>query len=273
MRSTPAFADLHLHSNCSDGSDLPTRVVMRAKACGVGAMALTDHDTVAGVAEARAAAREADIDFLAGTEISAGLDGLEVHIVGLGIDVENDKLLNTLATLAESRRNRASEILEKLAGEGIALILPDDVPQDSIGRMHIARALFDAGHTRSTQEGFDRFLNPGRPAWVHKATVEIDTAIDAIHAAGGLAFLAHPGLNKNLRRQFDILLEYPFDGIEAYHVSHSQPRTSEYERIAQTRGLLVSGGSDCHGMIKGKPEMGNIRMPMKYHAAIIELLG
>jgi hypothetical protein len=235
-------------------------------------MALTDHDTCAGVGEAAVAAREAGIELLAGVEISAGLGDLEVHIVGLGVDPEDTTLSNTLATVSEARRNRARNILQLLGREGIDVTLPDSVPVDAIGRMHIARVLFDEGHTNSTQDGFDRYLNPGRPAWVPKATVPVTEAIGAIHAAGGLAFVAHPGLSRALRKALKTLLEMPFDGIEAYHVSHGRGRTAEYIALAEDRDLLVSGGSDCHGLIKGKTEMGNVRMPLRFYEAIRDRL-
>jgi predicted metal-dependent phosphoesterase TrpH len=129
--------------------------------------------------------------------------------------------------------------------------------------MHIAQELLAMGVTKTIQEGFDRFLKHGTPAYVPKKTLCSEDAVAHIHAAGGLAFVAHPGLSKSTRKLLPKLLALPFDGIEAYHISHSPGRTEEFLAVAAERNLLVTGGSDCHGMAKGKAEMGKVRMP--YH--------
>ncbi len=141
-----------------------------------------------------------------------------------------------------------------------------------LSRMHLAYHLRLAGVTQTTQEGFDRFLKTGRPAYVPKLTCPVQEAVERIHAAGGLAFVAHPGLARGLRKLLPALLELPFDGIEAYHISHSPGRTREFVELAESRGLLVSGGSDCHGAIKGAPEMGKVRLPLRHVDAIRERL-
>ncbi len=270
-----SFIDLHLHSNHSDGSDSPDRVVARASAMGISGMALTDHDTVSGVAEAEASAGKAGMDFLTGVEITAQFDGQEIHVIGLGVDTGCGKLLSPLKKNEMARNERAALVLEKLAQCGI--VLPPDLLRRyargaAVSRMHIARVLCDLGITTSTQEGFDRFLNSGRPAYVPKRLMPVETAIAAIHDAGGLAFVAHPGLSRNVRRLLPRLVELPFDGIEAYHISHSQSATGDFLKFAATRRLLVSGGSDCHGIIKGAPEMGKVRVPCERLGPILDAL-
>ncbi len=270
------WADFHLHSSRSDGSDSPAQVACRAAGAGMAALALTDHDTVLGVEEARAGAEAAGIAFLTGVEISASLDRREVHVVGLGIDCRSEPLLGLLSGLRAGRRERSGRMLRLLANAGISLELPetpDEGPGSFTGRMHIAAALHARGVTRSVQDGFDRFLKPGRPAWVPKTLVPVEEAVNAIHGASGLAFLAHPGLGSGFGRMLPLLLSLPFDGIEAFHVSHTPRQTGEFLAVARERGLLVSGGSDCHGTIKGRaPEMGRVKVPWEWAAPLVERL-
>jgi len=264
-----SFVDLHLHTCHSDGSDTPEAVVARAVAAGAAAIALTDHDTVAGVVAGRRAAGEAGMGFLTGTEISTWFEGREIHVLGLGINVENRALLAALDDLCDARRNRGRAILARLAVLGMQL--PDSVVAsagESSGRMQIAQALAAAGHVKKPQEAFDRYLNGGKPAFVPKRSMPIAEAVDLIHGAGGLAFLAHPGLGKTVRKLLPKLLLLPFDGIEAYHISHTPGRVAEFTDLAQERGLLVTGGSDCHGSVKGKPLLGKVQTPLAAYDAI-----
>ncbi len=269
------YVDLHLHSNCSDGANRPEQVVQRAVRKRITAIALTDHDTVHGVDAAAHAAHEAGIGFLTGTEISAQFEGRELHIVGLGIDCNCPILLSALEKLRQSRASRADKILARLQELGIE-ISPERVyaraVSGNVGRMHIATELVEMKLVRTPQEGFDRYLNRNGAAYVPKATLAAEEAIDAIHAAHGLAFIAHPGLSRDTRRALPQLLELPFDGIEAYHISHSLQRTQEFLALAKQRQLLITGGSDCHGGIKGREEMGKVRTPVAYYEKICAAL-
>lgn len=267
-----AFVDLHLHSVYSDGSDTPARIAERAVEAGASAIALTDHDTTAGVAGGRAAAAALGLGYLSGTEISTHYKHREIHVLGLGVDERHGPLTAALDALCVSRRNRGALILERLRALGYdlpALAASAAVSEGAFGRMHIARALADAGHVRKPQEAFDRFMNAGCPAHVPKETMPLADAVDLIHGAGGLAFVAHPGLGKSTRKLLPELLSFPFDGIEAYHVSHSPGRVEEFATLARERGLLISGGSDCHGTIKGKALLGTVRTPLAVYEAIL----
>lgn len=267
------FVDLHLHSNHSDGSDAPERVVARALQAGATAIALTDHDTVSGVAEARDAALRSGLDFLTGTEISTYYKGREIHVLGLGIDIGHAGLLNALDGLCQRRRQRGKAIVEQLAALDMPLPLGlAEVEGGALGRMHIACAMTEAGYVKKPQEAFDRYLNAGKPAFVPKRNLPVDEAIEHIHGAGGLAFVAHPGLGKNVRKLLPELLTLPFDGIEAYHVSHNPGRVEEFQQLAREKGLLISGGSDCHGTVKGKALLGSVQTPRAVYDAIRKAL-
>ncbi len=269
------YVDLHLHTHHSDGSDSPARVVQRAAALPIAAIALVDHDTVSGVIEGQQAAHAHGLGFLTGTEISARFESNEVHILGLGIDPLHPVLLGALEECVAARKERGLRMLERLRDLGIGLdenVLNARAAGGAISRMHIAAELRNQGITKSTQEGFDRFLNTGRPAYVPKTLLPAPAAIELIHGAGGLSFLAHPGLSRSTRRLLPKLFALPFDGIEAYHVSHSKSDTGDFLAFAKARRLLVTGGSDCHGAMKGAPEMGKVKTPVSCYETICAAL-
>ncbi len=246
----------------------------RAAERGMGALAITDHDTVAGLAEAAEAARNSALAFLNGVEITSCLEHLEIHVVGLGIAPESSHLRQLLDAQAQGRIARLHAIAEKLHSLGIALV-PEPVTArtvGTVGRMHIAQELRDAGVVRSVQEAFDRYIGRGKPAFVPSSRVPVEEALDAIHAAGGLAFVGHPGLG-GVRKQLARLLTFPFDGIEAYHSRHKPGHVEEFIQLAGEKGLLISGGSDCHGRAKGRrPLLGAVRVPGEHYAAIRDAL-
>lgn len=258
------FVDLHLHTNRSDGVDPPSRVAARANALGIAAIAITDHDTVCGVEEAEQAAQGLGLGFLRGVEISAEYRGVDVHVVGLGIDLDCVPLLAKLDWLRQERETRLLRMVERLHALGIP-VAHDGITRhassaDSVGRLHVAREVHALGYARTVQEAFDRYIGRGKPAFVGRGRIACDEAIALIHQANGLAMAGHPGIGKThklLRR----LLELPFDGVEAYHTHHTAYQTEHYLQLAEERGLLVSGGSDCHGGAKEEPEMGKVQVP------------
>lgn len=273
---TGAWVDLHLHSCRSDGADTPERVITRAHALGIAAVAVTDHDTMAGVREAGEAARGFGMGFLEGLEISASFECQEIHIVGLGIRVDAPGLAALLEASNRSRAERAWRIVDRLDKIGVAsrtALEPHLNPAAPVGRMHVAVALAGLGKATSVQNAFDRYLNRACPAFVPKAVPPALDVINAIHEAEGLAFIAHPGLGNTLRRRMGALLELPFDGIEAWHVSHTPDMVHTFRGLAEDRGLLLTGGSDCHGDIKKeKPTMGRVKTPYACYERIAETL-
>lgn len=267
--------DLHLHTTHSDGSDAPERVVERALECELEAIAITDHDETSAIPLAQQRALGSALEVLPGTELSATFEGKELHIVGLGIDPESGALREPLDRMRRERDTRAERIVEKLQALGVPIELErlrETAGAGTIGRIHIGQEVMALGFGRTVQDVFDKYIKAGRPAYVPKENLPAAEAIDAIHGAGGLAFVAHPGLGDQHKR-LESLITLPFDGIEAYHSRHTDRQTKSFLALAESRGLLVSGGSDCHGSIKGHPPlMGKTKVPRVVYDTIREAL-
>jgi 3',5'-nucleoside bisphosphate phosphatase len=257
------FADLHLHTHFSDGTFTPEEVADHGRRFGFAALALTDHDSVEGCGRMAAACAAAGIEFIAGAELTAEHDDTEVHLLGYFLDIHNETLLAEIAKFQAVRHERIREMVAKLnrlnvplAAEAVFALANCKSP----GRPHVARALAQAGLVRNLDEAFERFLKKNRPAWVPKAKMSAREGVELIHRAGGLAVMAHPGLN----RTDDIipgLVEAGLDGIECFHTKHSTALSERYLEIADQHHLLVTGGSDCHGFSKGKPLIGTVKLP------------
>lgn len=257
------FADLHLHSIFSDGTFTPEEIASRAKSQGVAAIALTDHDTVEGCARAAVACAAAGVEFISGTELTTEHGGNELHLLGYFLDPHNARLLTEIAESQIVRQNRIREMVAQLNKLHVPLTAEEVFALancKSPGRPHVARAMVKAGLVANLDEAFERFLKKGRPAWVPKKKVSAADAIQLIHQAGGLAVMAHPGLNRTDSVIPD-LVEAGLDGIECFHTKHSTSLSQRYLLAAEKYNLLVTGGSDCHGLSKGKPIIGTVRVP------------
>jgi len=255
--------DLHLHTTHSDGSCTPTEVVNMAHQAGVTALAITDHDIVTAVAEAMAAGQQCGIEIIPGVEISSLAGNSELHILGYFLEWQDSDLLAHLKTLREGRHRRNPLIIERLQALGIDITY-DEVRAlactDSIGRPHIARVLMDKHVVASAKEAFDRFLAEGKPAYVPRELPSPAEAISWIKAARGLAVLAHPTWVKVAEQSLiDLVRQLKadgLDGVEVYYSTHAVRQTREYLSLAQQLGLLVTGGSDFHGVTKPDIEVG-----------------
>ena len=257
------FADLHLHSQFSDGTYTPEEVVAQGVRFGFSALALTDHDTVEGCARMAAACAAAKIEFIPGAELTAEQAGNELHILGYFLDTQNAKLLTEIAKFQVVRQLRIRDMVARLNELNVPLQVESVFKLancQSPGRPHVARALVKAGLCRSLDEAFDRFLKKGRPAWVPKAKMSAPEAIELIHQAGGLAVMAHPGLNRTDEVIPD-LVAAGLDGLECFHTKHTATTAARYLALAEKHGLLVTGGSDCHGLSKGRPLIGTVKLP------------
>jgi predicted metal-dependent phosphoesterase TrpH len=260
------FADLHLHSFFSDGTYAPEEIAEHGKRCNLAALSLTDHDTVEGCARMGAACGAAGIEFIAGTELTAEHGGNELHLLGYFLDTQNEMLLREIARFQAVRQNRINEMVARLNERGLPLKAEAVFALAncrSPGRPHVARALVQAGLCSSLDEAFERFLKKGRPAWVPKAKMSATEAIDLVHQAGGLAVMAHPGLNRT-DEIIPALVKAGLDGIECFHTKHTTRLVERYLEIADRHRLLVTGGSDCHGMSKGQPLIGTVKLPYSH---------
>jgi hypothetical protein len=238
-------------------------VVGLAHQAKVTALAITDHDITSGIPEAIAAGEEHGIEVIPGVEISSIMGGSELHILGYFLDWQ-DRLLNErFKSLRDSRHRRNPEIVDRLQNLGIDITY-DEVRalagSDSVGRPHIARALMDKGVVTSAKEAFDRFLGDGKPAYVPRELPSPAEAIHWIKAARGLAVLAHPTWVKLKEQTLAELVcglkAEGLDGVEVYYSTHAARQTREYLSLAQQLGLLVTGGSDFHGLTKPDIEVG-----------------
>ena len=258
--------DLHSHSIASDGLLSPRELVLRAAQHGVDVLALTDHDTVAGLDEARAAAQEAGIKLVAGVEISVTWNGTTVHVVGLNIDPHHPILQQGLAGVRSGRVERAQRIGAELARHGIkggfegASALAAN--KEMVGRSHFARFMVEAGHARNVAAVFKRYLVKGKPGYVSHPWVELAQAIAWIHASGGVSVLAHPGRYRVSETGTRSLLEeFKRAGgmaLEVVCASHTPELTARFARLATEYGLLASRGSDFHGPGESWVEPGRI---------------
>jgi predicted metal-dependent phosphoesterase TrpH len=260
------FADLHLHTNFSDGTYTPEELTAQAGSFGFKALALTDHDTMDGCARMAAACRTAGIEFIPASELTAELDDVELHLIGYFLDPENETLRTELAKFQKVRQHRIYEMVAHLNELGVPLRAETVFELANCrapGRPHVARALVQEEFCGSLDEAFERFLKKGKPAWVPKFKISALDAIELIHQAGGLAVMAHPGLNRT-DEAIPHLVEAGLDGLECFHTKHSTTITEHYLQLAETHKLVVTGGSDCHGLSKGRPLIGTIKLPYVY---------
>jgi predicted metal-dependent phosphoesterase TrpH len=257
------FADLHLHTNFSDGTYTPEELTAHGQRLGFRALALSDHDTMEGCARMAAACAAAGIEFIPASELTAEFDDHELHLLGYFLDTTNARLLVELAKFQEVRQSRIREMVARIQKMNVPLreeLVFEVANCRAPGRPHVARALVKAGLCRNLDEAFERFLKKDRPAWVPKFKMSAPDAIALIHQAGGLAVMAHPGLN-NCDDLIPALADCGLDGLECYHTKHAAATAYHYQKVAEQLGLLVTGGSDCHGMSKGRPLIGGVKLP------------
>jgi len=264
------YADLHLHSAFSDGTYTPEEVATEGLRHGFSTLALTDHDTIEGCERMAAACRGYGIEFVTGVELTAECQEQELHVLGYYLDAGDPRLLERLTQFQEVRQNRIREMVARLNGMSIPLAAEAVFALASCrspGRPHVARALVHQGYCANLDEAFERFLKKNRPAWVPKFKMSATAAIELIHGAGGLAVMAHPGLNHADHLVPD-LVAAGLDGLECFHTKHSAATSQHYVQMAARYGLLATGGSDCHGQSKGKPLIGTVKLPHSYIEAM-----
>lgn len=249
--------DLHTHSHYSDGSLSPAELIELAARSHLSAIALTDHDTMDGIPEAREAANSKGIELIPGIELSTLYQGTEVHIVGLDIDPAHPVLIRTLKDLHTARDRRNEEIVEKMQADHIPISmekLTDAFPDAILTRAHFARFLVECGTASSVADAFKRFLGDGKPYHIPRRLIASEEAVALIRSLGGIPILAHPFQyhlsSEELSQLVRTLKAKGLIGIEAYYSTHSKRETGEILALARRQGLCPSGGSDFHGAAK-----------------------
>ncbi len=261
--------DLHAHTTCSDGVLTPEELVAAAVDAELAALAITDHDTVDGVGRAQQAAASitARLEVIPGIELSSQAGGREIHMLGLFIDPATPELGNLAALQRTYREERAETMVARLQKLGIRIDLEavaDIASGAPIGRPHMAAALVRAGVVAASQEAFDRYLGIGRPAFTPKRSTAAADAISAIHVAGGVAVVAHPGSSRVREKLLGELAALGLDGIEVRHPRHHRRRERSLLELSERLGLLPSGGSDFHGPGRGDARLGQHRVPIQW---------
>ncbi len=241
-------ANLHIHTRCSDGGFTPKFIIEQAKQNSLDIISITDHDSVE--AYSYISQDNTPLRILPGIEFSSTLDGNDVHILGYGIDTENEQLHSILQWMKEGRRNRAQKMLDKLSGLGINISLDSVLSYAGemklIVRPHVAAALVAGNYCRNKQEAFEKYIGNDCPAFVAKPVLSSADVIKYIHNAGGVAIVAHPGKLKTPDYLYD-LVNCGLDGLEVWHPDHNNYLVTEFTAFCLKNGLFKTGGSDFHG--------------------------
>ena len=272
-----AYVDLHVHSNASDGTLSPEQVVKLAAEAGLASIALTDHDTTAGVKEAVKAGLKWGVEVIPGIEVSSSFEGVEIHILGLFVDCSNPGLISTLERFQQARNRRNEEILHRLEDAGIH-ITPEELtgenPKTVITRAHIAQALLSKGYGSSMKQIFKKYLHYGGPFCPPKELLPPEEVIGALTAAHGFAALAHPFLyglgDKKTEELISCLAGLGMKGLEVYHSSHNQLEIRKLQETAVRCHLLPTGGSDFHGSNKPDISIGTGRGGLHVSSLLLE---
>ncbi|MCC8079166.1 MAG: PHP domain-containing protein [Oscillospiraceae bacterium] len=258
--------DLHVHTTASDGTLTPAAVTARARGLGLAAIAITDHDTVEGVAEAVRAGKELGVEVVPGIELSCYYQGREVHVLGYFIDIASASLAETIRAVTENRKARNHIIAERMAADGLPVSIDElkrRFPHTVIGRPHFAEVLVEHGLADSVSDAFARYLNRGRPYFEPQKRMNMDEAAAAINAAGGLAVLAHPYQYRyseaEMRRLFADFKSCGGTGIECFYSGYDAEKSAFLTSAAAELGMCVTGGSDFHGSVKPDIELGSGR--------------
>jgi len=250
------YADLHTHTTASDGTLSPQELIELASRSALKVIAVTDHDTIAGVNRAKEAAESKEIKIISGIELSCGWhdsddNEMSAHVLGLYIDLDSAPFNELLLSQKQNRYTRAMKMLDLLEKENIdtsELRLDfENSPDKVLGRPHVARYLMEKKYIANFQEAFNKYISKGRPAYVPKVPLDPKDAISAIHQANGIAILAHPGLIPDWEKTWSYLKNLNFYGFETYYSEHSRTQTAFFENIINEKNWLSTGGSDYHG--------------------------
>ncbi|MFA5383243.1 MAG: PHP domain-containing protein [Eubacteriales bacterium] len=256
-------ADLHIHTNASDGVESPAQVVYLAKTAGLKAIAITDHETASGIAPALEAGRRLSLEVLPGVEMSTGHKDREVHLLGYLMDYTNPVFMSFLELLLQKRKERVAGIAARLRDLGIQVTLDQILAaagKGSVGRPHVARALIESGIVQSVAQAFEQYLGTGRPAYVPRFKYSTSEAIQLIRDAGGVAVLAHPVID-NSEIFIPEFVKNGLQGLEVYYPGHSPEIISRFLKTCRLYNLVSTGGSDFHGDQARHGHIGEVTVP------------
>lgn len=264
-------ADLHIHTNASDGDLSPKDLMEKISQKSLQTISITDHDTIRGYLDAKELADEKDIELIPGVEISTIWGDREIHVLAYAFDEENENFLNLVANQKNARRKRMKAIVEVLKREGVDIDY-EEVRAESrgnIGRPHAASVLINKGYVASVSEAFIRYLSTDKIKEIKTEYAVLDKVISTVHEAGGVLSIAHPGPFYT-QNEIKELLKYPFDGIECIHPSHSYKVQKMFLDLAGIHNLLVTGGSDFHGSKKSEydPYLGVVTLGSQFVEAL-----
>lgn len=257
------YADLHLHTNRSDGHCSPRELIDKCVSHGLRAISIVDHDDISALNEAVEYGRQCGIEVIPGVELSVSFRMHDLHILGYAFDYRNAELVGYLDFFKKERVKRARTTVEKLAELGMPISFDavlKEAGSGTVGRPHVAHVLLEEGYVHSFQEAFNRYLGDGKPGNVKKYKMEIDRALKLISQAGGVSSIAHPGLQLTHEDTLEII-KAGIDGIEVVHPRHNEEATSFFSNLASENGLLGTGGSDYHGSEKGDGVLGKYKVP------------
>jgi len=267
------YVDLHIHSTHSDGSWTPEMIVERAVKYELCAISLTDHDTASGNSEAMEFSKKLRIDFIPGIEISTKWCQGRMHILGYFIDYSSQAIVNLMKELQESRRQRVYKTCEKLTelGKPIdpAMVFEIAKNSKSVGRPHIANAMVKLGYVPTLQTAFDLYISHNRPAYVPRWAPEPQEAVKTIHSAGGLAVVAHCPVTEGCMKVIDQTPALGIDGIEVFYPPHKPHEIAKLKEFAKIHNLVITGGSDCHGLTRGEPLLGIYKVSCEVYEGLI----
>jgi 3',5'-nucleoside bisphosphate phosphatase len=249
-------ADLHCHTNCSDGSASPEEIISLAIQAGLSGLSITDHDSIHAYSTALPVAKALSFLLLSGVEFSAVHRGESVHILGYSFCLNSPDILNFCDQHHKRRTHRNRAILERLGKLGMPIDESDLGTSPTLGRPHIALAMISKGYVTSVKEAFIKYLGDGKPGYVSGGCFSVEETINVIHGGKGVALIAHPHLIKN-NSLVEQLLKMPFDGLEAYYGRFHLDKQQRWIDIAKKKGWMVSGGSDFHGSIKPEQPLGS----------------
>lgn len=257
------YADLHVHTYYSDSTFSPEEVVKTAKEAGLKAIAICDHDCVDGIAPSIESSKSYDLEIIPGVELTVEKENNEIHLLGYFIDWQAGWFRKRLKVIQKDRQERVYKMVELLKTKGIE-IEPEEVlrisGRGSVGRLHVAMAMLKAKEIRNLQEAFDKYIGLQKPCYVTHIKFSPKEAIEMVLEAGGIPALAHPKVmgKDEFIPQY---IKYGLKGIEVYHTDHTLSDENRYLKIAKENNLIVVGGSDCHGLGKGRVLIGKVKMP------------